>query len=134
MLFRSLIGFSLVSYQRCFWRLVKNFPTDREREARVVQFIDDLHLDKEKIVVAPFWLIFPWVSQNYPVRYSLLPHNHFSFRRLQGVGLVGSVLLHESELSVMPLDTLHMLGFKLSKELMFDGNRYLLLLLAHSPT
>ena len=127
-----LIGFSITSYQSSFRGLVKDFPAERERETKIIRVIDELNLNKEKIVVAPFWLVYPWVSQNYPVRYSFLPHNHYSFRLLQGVGQVGSVLLHESELTVMPLDTLKMLGFKTSKEFNFEGNKYLLLVQSNS--
>jgi len=43
---------------------------------------------------------------------------------LQAQYPVGTLLLHDSELGAMPLESLRELGYPLAQEMRFDGGRY----------
>lgn len=126
-------GVLLVSVKRSMWDLVRTFSEEREKESKVVEFVDKIHPDNEKIIIAPFWFVMPWLSENYPARWSMLPANNSTFRLLQGVGPIGTILIHESELSQLSWNDFKLLGYEMKEELKFEGLKFFVLR-SSSPT
>jgi hypothetical protein len=127
MFFLGLVFIGL-SFKVGFLDLVKDFNQDRIRELEIIRFIDDkVHPDKTKVFVAPFWLVSPWLNQNYPAKWAFLPANIETFKLLQKFSPVGTLLLHDSELAVLSLQALDSLGFKKSEETVFEGQKYFIL-------
>lgn len=123
-----------LSFKIGFLDLVKDFNQERIRELGIIRFIDEkVDPDKMMVFIAPFWLVSPWLNENYPTRWSFLPANIETFKLLQAYAPVGTVLLHESELAVLSLDTLAALGFNKVEETSFQGQKFFILKVLKVP-
>ncbi len=125
----GLSVFALISLKCGWFNIASRVPKERAQEQKVVQFVNDLDPDKHKTLIGPFWLVSPWVKENYPADWSFLPANRETFRLLEESHPVGMILLHDSERAVMPLSVLQELGYSLLKETLFQGEKYFVLTL-----
>jgi hypothetical protein len=126
---KVVVGFLIVvgSFKFGFYNVVRQFSNLRVQEQKTIEFVDSLSPEKEKVFIGPFWLVSPWVQSRYPIQWSFLPANKQTFEMLQAQYPVGTVLLHESELSDMSLEVLRDLGYPTAREISFEGSTYFLL-------
>ena len=119
----ALLAFT--GLKKGFLEQIKDFEARHTEEKESITFIDDLNVDKEKVLIAPLELALPWVLENYPVRWSFLPSNKETFKLLNNYQAVGTILLNSFEM-VVKSKLLEELGYKVTRELSFHGQKYYL--------
>ena len=120
--------FASVSVHKSFLKIADTFSENRKIEMQVIDFINnDVKPDKTRIFIAPFWIVMPWLNKNYPIVWSLLPANQYTFELLNKSNKVGTILLHDSETKILSLSLFRELGFDLTREINFLGTKFYVL-------
>ncbi|NBX69881.1 MAG: hypothetical protein EBR01_13070 [Proteobacteria bacterium] len=118
-----LAGVALVVIKQGFFDPTADFANIRLREKEDVIFVESLKPNKNKVFVGPFWLVLPWVYENYPVHWAFMPQNEHTFKLLDARDSVGTVLLYEHDAKIHE-KTLIKVGYKKIKEAKFRSNRF----------
>lgn len=75
------------------WNVKGDPEALHEREVSTVTFLETLHHDDTRLLVAPFWLSLPYVLQHFPVDWSFLPTDRRTLVRLSENYRIGTIVL-----------------------------------------